>query len=232
MRNQGIEIDLHSTNINTKDFTWTTDFNIAFNNNKITSYPQKEEVVGTKIRTVGYSIYEFYMQEWAGVDPVNGDPLWYMDVTDDKGNPTGERTTTNTYSKATKYKLGSALPSATGGLTNTVSWKGVDFSFMFTYGFGGKIYDVYEENLLNDGNKTGYQLITEQADSWTPENTNASNPKFIPNNSNTSNGRSSRYLHNADFIKLKNISLGYSLPKSLIKKFYYRMYVSMSVQIT
>lgn len=53
MRNQGIEIDLHSTNINTKDFTWTTDFNIAFNNNKITSYPQKEEVVGTKIRTVG-----------------------------------------------------------------------------------------------------------------------------------------------------------------------------------
>ena len=146
-------------------------------------------MVGTKIRTVGYSIYEFYMQEWAGVDPVNGDPLWYMDVTDDKGNPTGERTTTNTYSKATKYKLGSALPSATGGLTNTVSWKGVDFSFMFTYGFGGKIYDVYEENLLNDGNKTGYQLITEQADSWTPENTNASNPKFIPNNSNTSNGR-------------------------------------------
>ena len=82
-----------------------------------------------------------------------------MDVTDDKGNPTGERTTTNTYSKATKYKLGSALPSATGGLTNTVSWKGVDFSFMFTYGFGGKIYDVYEEKLLNDGNKTGYQLI-------------------------------------------------------------------------
>lgn len=103
---------------------------------------------------------------------------------------------------------------------------------MFTYGFGGKIYDVYEENLLNDGNKTGYQLITEQADSWTPENTNASNPKFIPNNSNTSNGRSSRYLHNADFIKLKNISLGYSLPKSLIKKIYYRMYVSMSVQTT
>ncbi len=97
---------------------------------------------------------------------------------------------------------------------------------------GGKIYDVYEENLLNDGNKTGYQLITEQADSWTPENTNASNPKFIPNNSNTSNGRSSRYLHNADFIKLKNISLGYSLPKSLIKKIYYRMYVSMSVQTT
>ena len=235
MRNQGIEIDLHSTNINTKDFTWTTDFNIAFNNNKITSYPQKEEVVGTKIRTVGYSIYEFYMQEWAGVDPVNGDPLWYMDVTDDKGNPTGERTTTNTYSKATKYKLGSALPSATGGLTNTVSWKGVDFSFMFTYGFGGKIYDVYEENLLNDGNKTGYQLITEQADSWTPENTNASNPKFIPNNSNTSNGRSSRYLHNADFIKLKNISLGYSLPKSLIKKNLLqnvRIYVSADNLIT
>lgn len=48
MRNQGIEIDLHSTNINTKDFTWTTDFNIAFNNNKITSYPQKKKWLAPK----------------------------------------------------------------------------------------------------------------------------------------------------------------------------------------
>lgn len=79
------------------------------------------------------------------------------------------------------------------------------------------------------------ELTTEQTDSWTPENTNASNPKFIPNNSNTSNGRSSRYLHNADFIKLKNISLGYSLPKSLIKKILLqnvRIYVSADNLIT
>lgn len=217
MRNKGIEIDLHSINIASKNLMWTTDFNISFNSNKITSYPQ-EEIVSTKIRTVGYSLYEFYLKEWAGVDPSNGDPLWYKDVVDADGEPTGERTTTNNYTEATRYKLGSSLPKAYGGLTNTFSYKGFDFSFLFTYGFGGKIYDGYEASLLNDGNKTGYQALVEQADSWTPENPNASNPKFIPNSSSNSNQMSSRYLHDADFIKLKNISLSYNLPKNLVKK--------------
>ena len=219
MRNRGVEIDLHSTNIATQGFTWTTDFNVAFNSNKITSYPQEEEVVSTKIRTVGYSIYEFYLKEWAGVDATNGDPLWYMDETDDDGNVIG-RTTTNDYAKADKYKLGSALPSATGGLTNTFSYKGINLSFLFTYGFGGKVYDAYEAYLLNDGNKTGYQAIKQQADSWSEENPNAANPKFVPNNSSNSNAMSSRYLHDADYIKLKNISLSYNLPKSLVRKAY------------
>lgn len=218
MRNRGVEIELHSTNVNYKDFTWNTDFNIAFNSNKITSYPQEEEIVSTKIRKVGYSIYEFYLKEWAGVDPANGDPLWYVDVKDDKGNPTGERTTTNNYSSADKYQLGSALPKATGGLTNTFSYKGLDLSVIFTYGFGGKVYDAYEAYLMNDGNKTGYQAIVEQADSWTPEHTNATCPKFVPNNSNNSNATSSRYLHDADYIKLKNISLSYTLPKKWTRK--------------
>ena len=217
MRNRGVEIDLHSTNISSNNFTWRTDFNIAFNSNKITSYPQEEEIVGTKIRTVGYSIYEFYMKEWAGVDQTNGDPLWYVDETDDQGNVTG-RTTTNDYSKADKYKLGSALPKATGGLTNSFTYKGVNLSFLLTYGFGGKVYDGYEAYLCNDGNKTGYQAISQQADSWTTENTNAKNPKFVPNNSNNSNATSSRFLHDADFIKLKNISLSYTLPKQLVSK--------------
>lgn len=229
MRNRGIEIDLHSTNIAKGDFTWKTDFNISFNSNKITSYPQEEEVVSTKIRTVGYSIYEFYLKEWAGVDPSNGDPLWYMDEKDDNGNVTG-RTTTNDYSKADKYKLGSALPSATGGLTNTFSYKGFNLSFLFTYGFGGKVYDGYEAYLMNDGNKTGYQAIKEQADCWTAENPNATNPKFVPNNSSNSNQTSSRYLHDADFIKFKNISLSYNLPKLLTRKAYIenaRIFVSV-----
>lgn len=133
MRNSGIEVDLHSLNIQAGDFNWGTDFNISFNKNEITSYPEEQEVVGTKVRTVGYSLYEFYMQEWAGVDKETGAPLWYKDVKDDKGNPTGERTTTSTYSTADKYKLGSALPNVFGGLNNTFTFKGLDLSFLFTY---------------------------------------------------------------------------------------------------
>ena len=167
MRNSGIEVDLHSLNIQAGDFNWGTDFNISFNKNEITSYPEEQEVVGTKVRTVGYSLYEFYMQEWAGVDKETGAPLWYKDVKDDKGNPTGERTTTSTYSTADKYKLGSALPNVFGGLNNTFTFKGLDLSFLFTYSF---------------------------------------------------HSTSSRYLHDADFIKFKNINLGYTLPKKWTQK--------------
>ena len=72
--------------------------------------PKNRKLLVQKVRTVGYSLYEFYMQEWAGVDKETGAPLWYKDVKDDKGNPTGERTTHSTYSTADKYKLSSALP--------------------------------------------------------------------------------------------------------------------------
>lgn len=75
--------------------------------------------------------------------------------------------------------------------------------------FGGKVLDDYETYLLNDGNKSGYQMMKDALDSWTPENVNASNPIFVPNNSNKSNERSTRFLHKSDFIKLKNISFGY-----------------------
>ena len=218
MRNSGIEVDLHSLNIQAGDFNWGTDFNISFNKNEITSYPEEQEVVGTKVRTVGYSLYEFYMQEWAGVDKETGAPLWYKDVKDDKGNPTGERTTTSTYSTADKYKLGSALPNVFGGLNNTFTFKGLDLSFLFTYSFGGKIYDAYEANLLNDGNNNGYQAIKDQANYWTKENPNAPNPAFLPNNTSSSHSTSSRYLHDADFIKFKNINLGYTLPKKWTQK--------------
>lgn len=79
-----------------------------------------------------------------------------MDVIDDKGNFIGECIIINIYFKVIKYKLGFVFFLVIGGLINIVLWKGVDFLFMFIYGFGGKIYDVYEENLLNDGNKIGY----------------------------------------------------------------------------
>ncbi len=218
MKNSGLEFELHSSNVKVRNFAWNTDFNLSWNKNKITSYPQDEEVVGTKIRKVGYSLYEFYLQEWAGVDKETGSPLWFKDVKDADNNPTGERETTNSYSKADRYKLGSALPVVFGGLNNSISFKGIDLSFLFTYSFGGKVYDAYEAYLVNDGNKAGYQAIKEQANYWSPDNKNSKNPVFLPNNTSNSNQMSSRYLHDADFIKMKNINLGYTLPKKITQK--------------
>ncbi|WP_338373635.1 SusC/RagA family TonB-linked outer membrane protein [Dysgonomonas capnocytophagoides] len=223
MRNTGIEFELTSMNIKTSDFEWETGFNITHSKNKITSYPEEQEIdpdTGTKIRTRGYSVYEFYMQEWAGVDQETGSPLWYKNVLDENGNPTGERETTNTYSKADRYKLGTSLPSVFGGLTNTFRYKGFDLSFLFTYSFGGKIYDANMSYLLSDGNRMGNQLIKEALDSWTPENKFSKNPLFVANNTSNSHNMSSRYLYDADYIKFRNLNIGYTLPSSLTKKFY------------
>lgn len=217
LKNTGFEFALTSVNIASKDFTWSTTLNLALNSNKIFDYPDDYTVSGTKIWTNGYSLYEFYLKEWAGVNKDNGDPQWYVDVKDADGNVTG-RELTNDYSKATFYKSGSALPKAYGSLTNTFSYKGFDASFLITYSFGGKVLDTYEYYLMNDGNRSGYQMIQEALDSWTPENPNAKNPIFIPNNSNNSHNASTRFLHKSDFIKLKNINIGYTFPKSLTQR--------------
>lgn len=220
MRNQGIEIDINSQNIQSKDFTWTTGLNITHNKNEITSYPEEQEIAGSKIRTVGYSLYEFYLQEWAGVDEVTGSPLWYRDVLDGNGKPTGERTTTDNYSLASRYKLGKSLPTVYGGISNSFEYKGFDLSFLFTYSFGGKIYDQNMEYLMHDGNKMGTQLLKGALDSWSPENPKSKNPIYVANNANASNSRSSRFLYDADQIKFRNINIGYTLPTSLTKRFY------------
>ncbi len=216
MSNQGVELSLTSTNIDSKDFTWSTNFNASCNKNEITKYPQEMEIVGSKVRQEGYSVYEFYIPKWAGVDPNNGDPLWYYNDTDADGKTVQK--TTNNYSKADKYHVGDALPTVYGALTNSFSYKNFDFSFMLGYSFGGKVYDYAEASLLNDGNSSPHQAITDQFDSWTPENPTAKNPIFVPNNQNNSNSRSTRFLHDADFIKLKSINLSYNLPKVLVEK--------------
>lgn len=213
MKNAGIEIDLHSTNVKTHNFSWRTDFNISHSVNKVTQYPQNEDIKSPFIWTEGYSRYEFYIQGWAGVDKETGAPLWYYHETDDNGNLIGERKTTSQYSQATRYKQGSALPKFYGGMNNTLTFKNVDFSFLLGYSFGGKIYDGYEAYFLNDGNHSGYQMVVEALDSWTPENKNAKYPIFTPGNSSNSHQMSSRFLYNADFIKLRSVNIGYNLPQ-------------------
>lgn len=219
LKNSGIELSLTSVNLQKADLLWETTLNLAHSSNKIYDYPDNRTINTYTIWTDGYSMYEFYMQDWAGVDPETGAPLWYKDIEDADGNVVGKETT-STYSDATKYKLGSSLPKVMGSLSNNLEYKGFDLSFLITYQFGGKVYDSYEEFLLNDGAKVGNQMIREALDSWSPENPNASNPLFVKANASKSNSISSRFLHKSDFFKLKNISLGYTLPKKYARSMF------------
>jgi len=217
MKNTGVELEVSSTNIVHHDFTWVTDFNISFNKNEITKLPDGLPMIqGTKRWREGKSLQEFYIQEWAGVDPADGKGMWYKDEVDATGKVTG-RTTTKEYPKATKYEQGSALPKFFGGLTNTFSYKGFDLSFFLYYSFGGKIYDAVEAELMNDGCNMGYQMITDALEAWTPESPNTNVPKFVLNSKLSSNSQSTRFLHDASYVKLKNLSLSYSVPSKYTK---------------
>ena len=210
VKNQGVELVLSGTPVQTKDFIWDVDFNFSYNADKILDLAGDDDITMSdtkKIWKVGESQYEFYLPTWMGVDPANGDPLWK------KG--TG---TTNNYSEADYDLQGRATPWGFGGLTNHLGWKGFNFSFMFYYNLGGKVYDSLYALIMHDGNNPGKNLHVDALNAWSPTNTNTDVPKYSNNNDNQSNSPSTRFLYDATYLKLKNVNLSYTLPKSIVKK--------------
>ena len=157
----------------------------------------------------------FYTVEYAGVDPANGDALFYKNT----ANPDGSlsRETTNVYSQAQRVVIGSPLPKWIGGVTNTFSYKGIELSVFFNGVFGNKLnfYGVGRFSSANgryEDNQTVNQLAA-----WTPENPNTNVPQarlFFNNGAQPS----SRFIEDGSFVRLRNVTLAYNLPKSIINK--------------
>lgn len=212
LSNKGIDVALAYTPIRSADFEWRIDLNATHFKNKITKLPQEEIISGTKKLMVGKSVYDFWIKEYAGVDPANGDALFYQDKLDAAGKPTGERITTNNINNGSFYYKGTSLPNITGGLTNTLSYKNFDFSFMFTGQQGGKFYDGNYAGLMHVG-AYGTAWSTDILNRWTTPGQVTDVPR-VQNALATQSGTSTRFLYNASFVNLKNISLGYKMPKA------------------
>ncbi|MFA8449284.1 MAG: SusC/RagA family TonB-linked outer membrane protein [Bacteroidales bacterium] len=235
MRNTGIEWNLNTTNFSTGDFVWTTNFNLTYNKNEVTALPQKEIINGTKIWTKGESLYTFYMREWAGVNRNDGRPMWLLNETpeneaeyiktysgvegtDQKVYVYNGKVVTSDYSLAQKAKVGDALPKFYGGLSNSFSYKGFDLDFLLYFSIGGNVYNSTEAALSHGGKTIGQNLLASQANSWTPENPDADNPEYLYGNPYNPAGRSTRFLHDASYLRLKNITLGYNIPRSFLSR--------------
>jgi len=219
LNNRGFEVELRSTNVATKDFVWMTDFNISHYINKITTLSQPEIINSNKRWVVGNSLYEWYLREYAGVDPANGKAMWYKDVVDGSGNPTGERVTTTNYSEASRYELGQSIPDYYGSLTNTFHYKkSLTFSFQFYWSLGGKIYNSLMQQTMNDGSRYGLQLNKKVLESWQKPGDVTDVPQFIYRNTSQSNALSSRFLEDGSFLRLRNVNLTYNLPSNLLNK--------------
>ncbi len=191
-------------------FNWSLGANVSTLNNEITELYGGTVNTGTTTLRVGEGVRTFYLRKWAGVDPTNGDPLWYLNGID------GE--TTNNYNAAQQAVQGSFVSDVFGGANTNLSYKGFDLDVQFTFGFGGKIYDDWASYTFSDGQYTlnypGYGDI--MGDYWTPTNTTASNPRPVYGGNMNSNKASTRFLYDADYIRLSNARLGYTFNQSLL----------------
>jgi TonB-linked SusC/RagA family outer membrane protein len=215
LSNRGIDGQIRGVPIRTRDFNWDITFNFGHYINKITKLPQKEIISGNKRMIEGGSVYDFYVKEWAGVNPENGKATWYKNITDADGNVTG-RTITEDQTEATLDFHGSSLPDLYGGIGSSVTYKNLELSFLFSYNIGGKIYDGDQTWIMHLGYAPGRGWSKEALTRWTPENTKTDFPRlsYVSDAWNTTS--STRFLFDASYVRLKNIDLSYSLPKSLL----------------
>ncbi len=216
MRNRGIEFELMSTNITTKNFTWSTNFNISHNNNEILVLDgiQTSIISGTQIRMVGKPYHTFYLREFAGIDPQDGMTWFYTNTVDENGNYVKEKT--KDLNTANAIPLQSPYPKVIGGLVNNFKIYFVDLSFTFTYSVGGYSYDSGAGKLDKEGTTNGLDanIPIYYRERWRKPGDESRYGIYIANNKwDLADGYSnSRRIHSTDHLRMKNISLGVTLP--------------------
>lgn len=220
VKNKGVELEINSTNIQTKDFSWNTAFNISHNKNEIVTLDgmQTEIVSGTQIRKVGKSYRTFYMIEFAGINPETGAPQFYTNDVDENGNYKKE--ITEVIKDAHAIVLDKhAEPNVIGGLSNTLRYKWFDLNFMFSYQFGGYSYDNWAQKTEHGGNDLEANIPTYYRDSWRKPGDITSYELFYEKPSVAMNKvTTTRRLHSTDFIRLKTLTFGVTVPKEWTRK--------------
>ena len=214
MTNKGFEFVLNSTNIKTDDFSWKTSLNLSTLDNKVVNLPGGDIVAERNIVREGETISSFYLVEYAGVNPDNGDALFYLNTT--KSDGTLDKTTTKNYSEAQRIITGSPYPTLMGGLTNTITYKEFDLSFTFQGEWGASMYN--EGGKFQSGNARYEDNQTiDQLDRWQKPGDITMVPQARMYRTNGQQA-STRYLESSDFVRLRNLSLGYTFSKKLTQK--------------
>ena len=218
-KNYGVEIQLGYNVIQKKDFDWKVDFNITHFKNQITKLPPKQKelgiVTGNKKYEEGRSIYDFWLREFAGVDPATGLSLYYRDILGSDGKPTGERELTSDITRADFAYVGAtSIPDFYGGLSNTFRYKDFQLSILTTYSYGGHFYDQNYASIMHSG-AAGTAWHKDIKKRWQKPGDVTNVPRL--QNAGGQDGASSRFLFDASYVNLKNITLSYNLSSNLAK---------------
>ena len=183
---------------------------------------------------VGRNAYEYWIRDWAGVDPANGDPLWWKEIKDAEGNVTGLETT-NTYSQASLFYKGTALPKYEVSLMTPVEFYNFDFYTMWTGSFGHKVLDYAYATMMHMGERPGYIWHKDISQRWTPDNPNATVPAISATSSSANAGATTRFMYSGNNVRLRSVVLGYTLPKTWMDKIHVkkmRVYVQLDNILT
>ena len=229
MKNTGVEFELNANIFDNDNFKWSVSLNGTHYKNELTKLPVSKPAdkypdgyqAGSYWRKLGGSLYDFYAYEYAGVDPENGKPQYKKYLTDDNGNETGEIELVNDVTKATRRQTGkSSIPDFVGGFSTTFEAYGFDLSIQTAFQLGGYVYDSNYSGLMNEGD-AGQNFHMDMLNRWTPENKNTNIPALgyqIQSQSITQGNTVDFFLTDASYFSLRNVTLGYSLPTSMVKK--------------
>jgi len=244
MVNQGLEVTLHANVIKTNAVKFDVRLNGGYYKNEMTKMPIDEttgkekplEVQGNYGWSKGHSYYDFYLREYAGVDPQTGLALYnqYYNV---KADGTKELitdmvaytsknainkleiVTTDDYGQATKKYVGkSAIPVVSGGFGFDLAVKGFELSSTFTYALGGYAIDAVYQTLMGDNTPGNCNWSTDIENRWRKPGDITDVPRLTAGYDSYTNSTSTRFLTSRSYLNLSNVRLGYNIPKKVIDK--------------
>lgn len=236
INNRGLEMNIGADIVRTKDWRWNLSLNGTILRSVVTKlYKQAGAAAGQDIiwndptggdaraqfiYREGESTLAFYGYEWAGVNPENGKNVWYVNDANDPNagdfNFNG-RGATYSYSKANRIIIGNGIPKLYGGVNTDLEWNGISLNLNFIYKIGGQLYDGAYKDVADDGYY--WERIRSEiyyGNMWTDNNKNGTQPQLSGNDLTDPMQYSTRQLHNASFLRLKNATLAYRLPRTLL----------------
>lgn len=260
VENSGVEITLTSFNISKKDFKWSTNFNIAFNRNKVLKLNQGQDAILVNPERVnGLNEFHYITQVGQPVGQIYGlkfDGLYQLDdfnwnnslgvyelkdgIPDNGGQPGPgsvkyiDQNGDGTITQEDRQVIGNTAPKFIGGLTNTFEWKGFDLQVFFQWSYGADVLNLNRVELESPSGSKQNGLVA-LLDQWTPSNTDTNIHAYVYNRNFgrpiTGTRISDLYVEDGSFLRLKTVSLGYQLPKAYLKNgFFQSVRFSVSAQ--
>jgi len=220
--NSGFELGLTANLISRNDFRWNVRVTASTLKNEITSLPDPV-VTGSKRWEEGRSRYDFYMLHTAGVDPDNGDQLYFVYELDEDGNSipvleNGAQATTNDWQETERAYLDkSSIPDLLGSVSTSFFYKGISLNVLTNFGVGGYVLDFGYSAMMHSG-AYGRSLHPDILNAWRQPGDVTDVPRMENGNNGLVRTQSSRFLTDASFFALRNINLGYTFGNNVSDK--------------